>query len=106
MHLRGKNILSVRDQSTFVEAYRQKRLMTLIHLFLIYRYKIDSVHYVNPTEDNQKQTSGMKELGIYDDVAIEIGHIIVAGVNADRVRELLQPDQTELRKLIKKEVNK
>lgn len=100
--LRGKNILSVRDQNTFNEEFRKKRLMTLIHLFLIHRYKSGSVHYVNPTEDNQKQTKGMRGLGIYDEVSTEIGDIIVAGVDADRVRDLLNPDLVELKKLITK----
>ncbi|HKH46679.1 MAG TPA: isocitrate lyase family protein, partial [Thermoanaerobaculia bacterium] len=31
---RGRSILSVRDQNTFAEALRKKRLMTLIHLWL------------------------------------------------------------------------
>ena len=98
--LRGKNILSVRDLNTFNVAFRQKRLMTLIHLFLVHRYKSDSVHYVNPTEDNQKQTKGMKAFRIYTDVSTEIGDIIVAGVNRERVKELLNPDQKELKELI------
>jgi isocitrate lyase len=98
----GRNILSIRNQNTFEEAYRQKRLMTLIHLFLIHRYKSVSVHYVSPTEDNQKQTKGMKKLGIYDEVNTEIGDIIVAGVNSETVKELLNPDQIELKKLIDK----
>jgi len=98
----GRNILSIRNQNTFEEAYRQKRLMTLIHLFLIHRYKSVSVHYVSPTEDNQKQTKGMKKLGIYDEVNTEIGDIIVAVVNSETVKELLNPDQIELKKLINK----
>jgi isocitrate lyase len=98
--LRGKNILSVRDQNTFRETFRQKRLMTLMHLFLLHRYKSDSVHYVNPTEDNEKQTKGMRVLRIYDDVNVEIGDIIVAGVNSERVKDLLNPDQNELKELI------
>jgi len=53
---RGRSILSVRDQNTFAEALRKKRLMTLIHLWLVHRFKADSVHYVTPTEDNQYQT--------------------------------------------------
>ena len=36
---RGRYILVVRDQNTFDTALRKKRLMTLIHLFLIHRYK-------------------------------------------------------------------
>src|SRR6516225_6993085 len=43
-HRRGRNILSVRDQNTFEGTLRQKRLMTLNHLFLIHRYKIWAVH--------------------------------------------------------------
>lgn len=101
--LRGKNILSIRDQNTFNTEFRQKRLMTIIHLFLIHRYKSDSVHYVNPTDDNRRQTQGMKKLGIYSEVTTEIGDIIVAGINVKRVKELLNPDLVELKKLIAKQ---
>jgi len=99
---RGNNILSIRDQETLDTSLRQKRLMTLIHLFLIHRYKIASVHYVSPTDDNEKQTAGMKALGIFDEVNSEVGHIIVASVNTDRIKELLHPDRVELVKLIAK----
>ncbi len=95
-------ILSVRDQNTFDEAMRQKRLMTLIHLFLVHRYKADSIHYVSPTEDNQYQTSKMKAHGIFSDVHDEIGGIIVADVNPERLVELLEPDGTALQRLIEK----
>ena len=99
---RDRSILSIRDQNTFEQAFRKKRLMTLIHLYLIHRYKSVSVHYVSPTDDNQKQTEGMKDLGIYDEVNVEVGQIIVAGVNTQRVKTLLSPDQGELKKLISK----
>lgn len=101
---RGKHILSIRDQNTLNENFRQKRFMTLIQLFLIHRYKSDSVHYVTPTEDNQKQTQGMQKLGIFDEVNTEIGDIIVASVNSKRVDELLKTDEVELKKLIEKKV--
>jgi isocitrate lyase len=97
---REKYILSIRDQNTFNEAFRKKRLMTLIHLFLIHRYKIVSVHYVTPTDDNQRQTEKMKELGIYDEVHTEVGQIIVTGVNTKHVKELLNSDRVALEKLI------
>ncbi|MGH7792986.1 MAG: hypothetical protein ACREOB_11795, partial [Thermodesulfobacteriota bacterium] len=45
---------------------------------------------------------GMKALNIYSEVNTEIGDIIVAGVNAEHVKELLNPDQVELTKLITK----
>ena len=54
---RGRNILTVRDQNTFDTALRKKRLMTLIHLFLIHRYQASSVHYVSPTDDNRYQAA-------------------------------------------------
>jgi isocitrate lyase len=99
---RGRSILSIRDQNAFDVSMRKKRLMTLTHLFLIHRYKIDSVHYVTPTEDNQYQTQKMKDLGIYSNVNTEIGQIIVATVNHQRIAELLNPDRVALRQLIEK----
>jgi hypothetical protein len=36
---RDRSILSVRDQNTFAESMRKKRLMTLVHLFLVHRFK-------------------------------------------------------------------
>lgn len=97
---KDKTIISIRNQNTFLKEFRKKRLMTLIHLFLIHRYKAASVHYVSPTDDNQKQTEGMKRLGIYSDVHTEIGDIIVAAVNPERIKELLNPDLVELKKLV------
>jgi len=99
---RGRSILSVRDQNTFEESLRKKRLMTLIHLFLIHRYKVVTVHYVSPTEDNRYQASKMKNHGIYSDVHKEVGQIIVADVNKDRIAELLEQDGKALAKLIDK----
>lgn len=98
----GRSILSIRDQNTYAETMRKKRLMTLIHLFLIHRYKAGSVHYVSPTEDNHYQTQKMKHHGIYSDVHSEVGHIIVAEVSAQRIVELLDPDGVALGKLIDK----
>ena len=100
---RGHSILSVRDQNTFEEALRKKRLMTLLHLWLVHRFKADSVHYVTPTEDNQYQTQKMMSHGIFRAVNTEVGQIIVADVNPPRIAELLSPDRVALGKLIRKE---
>ena len=100
---RGRTILSVRDQNTFDEALRKKRLMTLVHLFLAHRYQADTVHYVSPTEDNQYQTAKMKTHGIFSQVNNEIGQIIVAELNRERLAELLMPDGKALGRLISKE---
>ncbi|MGE5136283.1 MAG: isocitrate lyase ICL2 [Gemmatimonadota bacterium] len=99
---RGRNILSVRNQNTFDLALRKKRLMTLIHLFLIHRYKIWSVHYVSPTEDNRYQAQKMKTHGLYSDVHDEVGDVIVADVSADGVKALLAPDRDRLNALIER----
>jgi len=100
---RGRNILSVRDQNTFDPGLRQKRLMTLIHLWLIHRYRIDSVHYVTPTEDNRYQTAKMKAHGVFAAVNTEVGDIIVADVDAEGVASLLAPDGEALGQLIRKQ---
>ena len=99
----GRSILQVRDQNTFAEKLRQKRLMTLIHLWLVHRFKADAVIYVTPTEDNLYQTSKMKSHGVFSEVYQEVGEIIVAEVNHQRIAELLTPDRVALRKLITKE---
>jgi isocitrate lyase len=99
----GRSILTVRDQNTFAEALRQKRLMTLIHLWLVHRFKADAVYYVTPTVDNLYQTEKMKSHGIFSDVHQEVGEIIVADVNHARIEELLAPDRVALGRLIRKE---
>ena len=99
----GHRILSVRDQNTFDEALRKKRLMTVIHLFLVHRYKAALVHYVSPTDDNSYQTEKMKTHGIFSEVSHEVGQIIVADVNTDRVSELLDPNTEALMRLIAKQ---
>lgn len=100
---RGRSILSVRDQNTFAESLRKKRLMTLVHLFLVHRFKAETVHYVTPTEDNQYQVAKMKSHGIFREVNTEVGEIIVAEVDARRVAELLSSNRVALGKLIRKE---
>ncbi len=99
---KGRRIMSVREMSTIDESFRKKRLMTLIHLFLVHRYKIDSVHYLSPTEDNLYQTEKMKTHGVYSEVNNEIGEIIVCDINRRRIEELLAPEGTALQKLIEK----
>ena len=98
-----RSILSVRDQNTFADAMRKKRLMTLVHLYLVHRYRADSVHYVTPTEDNQYQAAKMQAHGIFSSVNTDVGQIIVADVDHESIAELLVPDRTALGRLIRKE---
>ncbi|WP_412535450.1 isocitrate lyase/phosphoenolpyruvate mutase family protein [Pseudobacteriovorax antillogorgiicola] len=99
---KDKMILSVRDQNTDT-SIRRKRLMLLAHLFLIYRYNVDSVHYVSPSDLNHKQADRMKDLGIYSDVHNEVGDIIVAHVDKDLAKKYQSNDLTEISKLIRKD---
>lgn len=99
----GRSILTVRDQNTYSAKMRQKRLMTLIHLWLVHRFKAEAVYYVTPTEDNMYQTEKMKAHGIFTGVNKDVGEIIVADVNPVRIAELLEPDRKSLQKLIRKE---
>ncbi len=46
----------MRDQNPFDEELRRRRLATFLHLFLIHRYKVASIHYLTPTEDNLRQS--------------------------------------------------
>jgi len=98
---RGRRILSIRDQNT-APSIRRRRLMTLVQLFLIHRYRAGSLHYLTPTEDNQSQTRRMRDLGIFTIVRSEIGHIIVADVDSELVAELVRPGGEKLAELIRK----
>jgi isocitrate lyase len=99
----GLSILSIRDQNTS-PSIRRRRLMTLVSLFLIHRYRAGSLHYLSPNEHNQSQTQRMQELGIFTVVRTEIGQIIVADVDRTRVAELIQPDGERLAELIRKPI--
>jgi isocitrate lyase len=96
----GRNILSVRDQNTFDTSLRKKRLMTLAQLFLLYRYKIDSVHYLTPSDDNHKQTEGMKRRGLFSSVKNEVGQLIVADVDKTRLAALVDSKSNALASFI------
>jgi isocitrate lyase len=100
---KGRTILSIRDQNTFDTSLRQRRLMTLVHLYLFNRFKANAVHYVAPTEDNSRQCARMKDWGIYSNVSDEIGQIIVAQVDTDTVAALTGRNGEAIGKLIRSE---
>jgi isocitrate lyase len=100
---RGRTILSIRDQQTAPDV-RRRRLMTLVQVFLIHRYGAFSVHYLTPTDDNRAQTERMRELGIFSVVRTEIGQLIVADVDRERIVELVASDASALRELIEQRV--
>jgi isocitrate lyase len=78
--------------------------MTLVQLFLIHRYRASSLHYVTPTEDNRLQAQRMQDLGIFSVVRTEIGQIIVAEVNRERIAELVRPAGDSVAELIREPI--
>ncbi len=96
----GRTFLSVRDQNTFDLNLRRKRLMTLMHLFLIHRYKATSIHYLTPTEDNRGAAEALTRRGLFASNYDEVGDIIVAEINPAEVAKLVAPDSPERQALI------
>jgi len=72
----------------------------LNQLFLIHRYKIDSIHYLTPTDDNLRQAEAMRARGLFSAVNKEVGQIIVADVDKERVKKLLEPERAALNALL------
>ena len=93
----------MRDQNTFEESLRKKRLMTLVHLWLVHRYKSDvgalrHPQRGQPVPDHEDEIARPFLRG-----QTEVGQIIVADVNHPRIEELLAPDRVALWRLIRKE---
>jgi isocitrate lyase len=97
-----KVFLFIRNQIIYDTGLRRKRFMSLLQLFLMYRYKADIIQYMTPTEDNRQQTNGMKRHGFFEDVIEEIGDIIVAHVNKANVAETVGHDGQGINQLISK----
>ena len=96
----GRVFLSVRDQNTFDLDLRRKRLMTLMHLFLIHRYKAESIHYLTPTEDNKNAADALVRRGLFTSSHDEVGDIIVADISAATVADWVKPDSAGRQALI------
>jgi len=75
--------------------------MTLLHVFLIHRYKAAAIHYLTPTEDNHRRCESLQRLGIFERTYEEVGQIIVADVNTATVSNLVQPTSSARESLIK-----
>ena len=97
-----KVFLFIRNQIIPDTGLRRKRLMTLLQLFLIHRYKADIIQFMTPTEDNRQQTNGMKRHGFFEDAIEEIGDIIVAHVNKEIVAKMVGKDGQGIQQLIDK----
>lgn len=97
----SKNILSVHNQNMFKQAFRRKRITALMHIFLINRFKADSIYYLTPTEDNRAQCAAMQKYGIYTSVSDQVGEIITTEIETQYTANFLT-DETLLSKFIEK----
>jgi isocitrate lyase len=94
----GRKFLAVKDQNT-VKKYRARRLMTLMHFFLLHRYKTDLVHYVTPTDDNRISVRRMIQNGVFRGTRTDDPNIIAIEVDTARSQKIFANDES-LKKFI------
>jgi isocitrate lyase len=83
----GRKFLAVKDQNT-IKKYRSRRLMTLMHFFLLHRYKTELVHYVTPTNDNRLSVQRMIQNGVFRASRTDDPHIIAMEVDNARGQKI------------------
>jgi isocitrate lyase len=89
----GRKVLAVKDQNT-VKKYRNRRLMTLMHFFLLHRYKTDLVHYVNPSADNRLSVRRMIHNRVFKAARTDDPHIIAIEVDTQRAQKIFASDES------------
>jgi isocitrate lyase len=89
----GRKYLAVKDQNT-VKRYRSRRLMTLMHFFLLHRYKIDLVYYVAPTHDNRMSVQRMMYNGVFRQARTDEPNIIAIEVDTARAQRIFANDES------------
>ncbi|MDH3445885.1 MAG: hypothetical protein OEN50_18315, partial [Deltaproteobacteria bacterium] len=89
----GRKFLAVKDQNT-VKMYRARRLMTLMHFFLLHRFKTDLVHYVSPTDDNLLSVNRMIQNGVFKTSRTDDPNIIAMEVDTARSQRIFANDDS------------
>jgi isocitrate lyase len=89
----GRKYLAVKDQNT-VKKYRSRRLMTLMHFFVLHRYKIDLVYYVAPTHDNRMSVQRMMHNGVFRQARTDDPNIIAIEVDTARAQRIFANDES------------
>ncbi len=96
----GRKFLAIKDQNT-VKKYRNRRLMSLMHFFLLHRYKTDLVHYLAPTPDNRLSVQRMILNGVFRWARTDDPNIIAIEVETSRAQKIFANDDS-----IKRFINK
>jgi isocitrate lyase len=89
----GRKFLAVKDQNT-IKKYRSRRLMTLMHFFLLHRYKTDLVHYVGPTDDNRLSVNRMIQNGVFRASRTDDPNMIAIEVDTARGQKIFANDES------------
>ena len=89
----GRKLLAVKDQNT-VKRYRNRRLMSLVHFFLLHRYKTDLVHYVTPSGDNRLSVQRMIHNGVFRSARTDDPNIIAIEVDTARAQKIFANDES------------
>jgi len=94
----GRKFLAVKDQNT-IKKFRSRRLMTLMHFFLLHRYKTELVHYVTPTNDNRLSVQRMIQNGVFRASRTDDPHIIAMEVDNARGQKIFA-NENSIRRFI------
>jgi isocitrate lyase len=89
----GRKFLAIKDQNT-VKKFRSRRLMSLMHFFLLHRYKTDLVHYVSPTHDNRLSVQRMILNGVFRWARTDDPNIIAIEVETARAQKIFANDES------------
>jgi isocitrate lyase len=89
----GRKFLAVKDQNT-VKKYRNHRLMSLLHFFLLHRYKTDLVHYVTPNSDNRLSVQRMIHNGVFRAARTDDPNVIAIEVDTARAQKIFANDES------------
>jgi isocitrate lyase len=89
----GRKFLAVKDQNT-MKKYRSRRLMSLIHFFLLHRYKTDLVHYVTPSSDNRLSVQRMIHNRVFRAARTDDANIIAFEVDTARAQKIFASDES------------
>ncbi len=89
----GRKFLAVKDQNT-IKKYRNRRLMSLMHFFILHRYKTDLVHYVTPSGDNRLSVQRMIHNGVFRSARTDDPNIIAIEVDTARAQKIFANDDS------------
>ena len=89
----GRKFLAVKDQNT-IKKYRSRRLMSLMHFFLLHRYRTDLVHYLTPTDDNRLSVRRMIQNGVFREARTDDPNIIAIEVDTARAQKIFASDES------------